>query len=128
MSVEILKSLMHLNSGFMCSCYYRNSILYDIKRNPNCFYHQPNYFPSGLILYISKEAFHGVISLLRSKIVKLYTLFSISNTFISNARLKSAKDEANAKQQPEANFLLFGNYSHSSSTLSLKNNMTHPKK
>ena len=41
--------------------------------------------------------------------------FSI-NTFISNARLKLAKNEANAKQHPEAELLLFENYSHFSST------------
>ena len=40
---------------------------------------------------------------------------------ISNARLKLAKNQANAKQQPEAELLLFENYSHTSSTLSFKN-------
>ena len=50
-----------------------------------------------------------------------YTLFLISNTFISNARLKFAKNQANAKQHPEAELLLFENYSYSSSTLSSKN-------
>ena len=34
--------------------------------------------------------------------------FSI-NTFISNARLKLEKNEANAKQHPEAELLLFEN-------------------
>ena len=42
-----------------------------------------------------------------------YTLF-----FISNARLKLAKNLANAKQDPEAELLLFENYSNSSFTLS----------
>ena len=41
--------------------------------------------------------------------------FFISNTFISNARLKLTKNQANAKQHAEAELLLFGNYSHSSS-------------
>ena len=41
-----------------------------------------------------------------------YTLFFISNAFISRARLKLAK----AKQDPEAALLLFENYSLSSST------------
>ena len=36
----------------------------------------------------------------------VYTLFFISNTFISNARLKLAKNHANAKQHPEAELLL----------------------
>ena len=51
--------------------------------------------------------------------------FSISNTFISNAWLKLAKIQANAKQPPEAELLLFDNYSHSSSTLSSRNNRTY---
>ena len=50
---------------------------------------------------------------------------SISNTFVSNARLKLAKNQAKAKQHPEAELLLFENYSLSSSTLSTKNNRRH---
>ena len=46
----------------------------------------------------------------------------MSNTLISNARLKLAENQANAKQQPQAEFLLFENYSHSLFTLSSKNN------
>ena len=57
-----------------------------------------------------------------------YTLFFISNTFISNARLKLAENQASAKQHPEAELLLLENYSHSSSTLSPKNNRTYSKK
>ena len=53
--------------------------------------------------------------------------FFISNTFISNTRLKLAKNQANAKQQLEAELLLFENYSHSSSMLSSKNNRTYSK-
>ena len=49
--------------------------------------------------------------------------FYISSTFISNTRLKSAKNEANAKQYPEAKLYLFDNYSHSSS----KENGTYSK-
>ena len=37
------------------------------------------------------------------------------------------KNEANAKQNPEAEFLLFKNCSYSSSTLSFKNNRTYSK-
>ena len=44
---------------------------------------------------------------------------------MSNAKLKLAKNEANAKQHPEAKLLLFENYSHSSSTLSSRNNRTY---
>ena len=39
-------------------------------------------------------------------IIFIITLFFISNTFISNARLKLAKNEANAKQHSEAELLL----------------------
>ena len=52
------------------------------------------------------------------------TLFYIKNTFTSNVKLKLVKNQANAKQHPEAELLLFENYSHSSSTLSSKNNRT----
>ena len=53
--------------------------------------------------------------------------FYINNNFISNARLKLVKNEANAKQHPEAELMLFENYSHSSSTSSSKNNRAYPK-
>ena len=39
---------------------------------------------------------------------------------MSNTRLKLAKNQAIAKQYPEARILLFENYSHSSPTLSSK--------
>ena len=45
-------------------------------------------------------------------------VFFVSNTFISNARLKLAKNQANAKQNPGAKLLLFENYAHSSSKYS----------
>ena len=56
-----------------------------------------------------------------------YTFFFTSNTFISNTRLKLAKNQANAKQHPQAELLPFENYSHSTSTLSSKNDWTYPK-
>ena len=49
--------------------------------------------------------------------------FFISNTFITNTRLKLAKNQANAKQNPEAE-----DYSHSSSTLWSKNNRAYSKR
>ena len=52
----------------------------------------------------------------------------ISNTFISKARLKLAKNQANAKQHREAGLLPFENYSYSSSTLPYKNKRTYSKK
>ena len=56
------------------------------------------------------------------------TRFFISNTLISNARLKLAKNQAYAKQHPEAELLLFEHYSHFSSTLLSKNNRIYSKK
>ena len=55
--------------------------------------------------------------------------FSYKQHFlISNARVKLAKNKTNAKQQhPETEFCYFENYSHSSSTLSSKNNRTFEK-
>ena len=49
-----------------------------------------------------------------------YTFFYI--------RLKSAKNQANAKEHPETELLLFENHSHPSFTLSSKNNSTYSKK
>ena len=63
----------------------------------------------------------------KMKVFPTINRFSISNTFISNARLKLVKNQANAKQHPEAKLLTFENYSHSSSTLSIKNNRTYSK-
>ena len=56
------------------------------------------------------------------------TLFFISNTFISNARLNLANNQENAMQHPEAELLTFENYSRSSCTLPTKNNSTYSKK
>ena len=41
--------------------------------------------------------------------------FFISNISASNARLKLARNQANAKQHPEAELLALENYSHYSS-------------
>ena len=51
-----------------------------------------------------------------------------SNTFISNARPKLAKNQARAKQHPEAELLLNENISLFSCTLSSKNNSRYSKK
>ena len=60
--------------------------------------------------------------------IVINTLFYITNSFISNARLKLAKNQANVKQHPEAELLLFENFSHYSSTLSSKSNGTYSEK
>ena len=54
--------------------------------------------------------------------------FFVSNTSISNDRLKLAKSQGIAKKHPEVGLLLFENYSHSSSMLLFKNNRTCFKK
>ena len=59
--------------------------------------------------------------------VKNYTLFFISNTVITKARLTLAKNQANTEQHPETEVLLFEYYLQSSSTLSCKCNRTYPK-
>ena len=53
--------------------------------------------------------------------------FFINNTFISNAGLKLANNQAQDKQHPEDELLLFENYSLSSSTLSSENNRISSK-
>ena len=58
----------------------------------------------------------------------IHVFFYINNNFICNARLKLVKNEANAKQPPEAELILFENYSHSSFMSSSKNNRAYPKK
>ena len=55
-------------------------------------------------------------------------IIQIDALFISNAWLKLANNQVNAKQNPEPKLLLFENYSHSSPTLSCKNNSTYSKK
>ena len=53
--------------------------------------------------------------------------FFISYTFISNARLKIAINQAYAKQHPEAEHLLFENYCYFSSTLPTKSNRAYSR-
>ena len=60
--------------------------------------------------------------------MQLVTPFFISNTFISKARLTLVKNQAKAKQDPEAELFLFENYSLSSSTLPSKNKKGYSRK
>ena len=74
--------------------------------------------------------FFAKISLKRALIfsrIEIHAFFT-SNTFISNARLNFAKSQAEARQHPEVELLLFENYSPSSSTLLSKNNRKYSKK
>ena len=54
--------------------------------------------------------------------------FFTSNTFISNAMLKFAKNQAKAKLHHQVDLVLFGNYSLYSSMLSSKNNKRYSEK
>ena len=55
----------------------------------------------------------------------IHTFFLVSNTFISNARLKLTKIQASAKQHAKDELYVFENLSLFSSMLSSKNNRTH---
>ena len=61
-------------------------------------------------------------------VIKNMCYFFISNTFISNTRVKLAKNQENGKQHPEAELLLFNNYSYSSFLLLSRNNRIYSKK
>ena len=60
------------------------------------------------------------------------THFFLKQHFYKQYPAEIGKKKADAKQHPPTELLLFGNYSHSSSTLSSKNNRTYsenkPKK
>ena len=65
----------------------------------------PFFFFNENFVHISKKFLVKVTGRLDSKfdqeLIELHAFF-ISNTFISNARLKLAKNQAKAKQHPEA--------------------------
>ena len=77
---------------------------------------QPNPFFSSIRVNYVLTSFVSVKGYTTSysckKIFHIHAFF-INNTFISNARLKLAKNQTNAKQHPEAELLLLENYSHS---------------
>ena len=56
-----------------------------------------------------------------------YTIF-VSNTFVSNTRLKLAKNQAKSKQNPDAKLLPFENYPLSPLTLPSKTDTRYSKK
>ena len=58
----------------------------------------------------------------------IYAFFYKQHFFISNARLKLAKNQTNAKQHPQAELFQFGSYLHSSVMFLSKNNRTYSKK
>ena len=65
-----------------------------------------------------------ILYLGKNLVTKIHAFF-ISIFFTSNTRLKLTKNQANAKQHPEAELLLFENYSTSSSMLSSITNIRY---
>ena len=86
-------------------------------------------FLENLILQVFFICYHQdlQIRMRMANVFRSYKLFLISNTFITNFWQKMAKN-SNAKQHHEAEFLLFENYSHTSSSLSFKNKRIYSKK
>ena len=76
-----------------------------------------------MCLWIRNILFNAVPLINATAVSLLFTRF-----FVSNVRLKLAKNQANAKQRPEDEVLLFENYSQPLSKLSFKNNSTYSKK
>ena len=78
-----------------------------------------------ILLFLKRTGIVYITGLRKNtqKIFRKHAFF-ISKTFVSNASLRLAKSQANAKQDPEDESLRFENYSHSSFTLSSKNNRT----
>ena len=108
--------------------------------NVSCFYHGAAilYYKSMFSYYLhlkgspQKLAFYTLIFTRRfmCNIIPVTALkrFRLHAFFISNKQRQAKigkKNQANAKQHPEGEILLFENYSHSSSTLSSKNNRTY---
>ena len=54
--------------------------------------------------------------------------FQVARFFYKQCQTEIGKKQANANQHPEAELLLFENYSYSSSTLSCKDNKIYSKK
>ena len=71
LSLEVFKSLMHLNLEFMQSYFNENPIPHDLRKGTKVFLHQLNHFILALILYISEEISDGITFLHQLKIVKL---------------------------------------------------------
>ena len=58
----------------------------------------------------------------------LNTRFLYKQHFHKQRQVKLAKNQANAKQHPDAELLRFENYAYSSSTLKSENKRTYSKK
>ena len=70
----------------------------------------------------------SIACLCLSILLSYLRLYTTHFFYISNTRLKLAKNQAKAKQHPEAELLLFEKYSHSLSILSSKNNKKYSEK
>ena len=80
------------------------------------------------MILIFVDIFSNLQASYTNAISRDYTHFLISNTFISNTRLKLAKNQLNAKLNLEAELLLLEKYSYFSSSLSSKNNGPYSEK
>ena len=80
------------------------------------------------MIYNENVLFSSANSTSVMSVKAVYTgFFFISNTFISYAQLKLVKNQADAKQHPEAELQLFESYSHSSFMLLIKNKRRYSK-
>ena len=82
---------------------------------------------SFLLRFLKHKAAHNVSSEHILQKTRYYTLFYKQHLH-KQRQAELAKNQANAKQHPDAKLLLYENHSHSSSTLSPKNNRTYSKK
>ena len=120
---EILNGKLYFFAVFLSLISYLWNIF--LKKYLQGNYSEWHYLDFRINFFFSFSYHRGVFN--QKKLIESYAKiiarFFIKNTFISNARLKLAKNQANAKQHPEAELLLFENYSQPSKT-----NRTYSKK
>ena len=100
-----------------------NTRIYDFSSGLHITYFSAVSHIFKCLVFQAKNLVFRSKSLLKSKPLK-YTKFFL----ISNARMKLAKNQPNAKQHPEAELLLLQNYSHSLFPLSFKKKNKKQKK
>ena len=82
---------------------------------------------SFLLRFLKHKAAHNASSELILQKTRYSTLFYKQHLY-KQRQAELAKNQANAKQHPDAKLLLYENYSHSSSTLLPKYTRTYSKK
>ena len=97
------------NSGYCITCYSPAIINFQAtKKTKKQLIFELSYFKDKLSALFT--GFHVLLSNVNVNAPYGYTDFVISNTFIGNARLKLAKNQAKFKQHLEAELLLFKNF------------------